>query len=260
MIKNKRFLTFAIHSFLLSLLGLSPAAFAKKEPVHLVISGYGDPAALFYTHDNFLSCRDLNQLISPHENRRDFIDLLILCKAFDQTKLEVDFEMVKASGYSRAIRISKNGIADMPAETIWNEDIDRDRFYMSLPIIKSGQYQKGIYTLATHPLQNANPLQTDFSKYSAVTVKNWDYDIQALSDLTLHITESYSFNHLFYMLNAKRADLTLMSFTALPNMAHYLDDVTLLPIKGVKVAFKSSRHFIVSKKISPCEKNHRGTK
>jgi len=73
--------------------------------------------------------------------------------------------------------------------------------------------------------------------------------VQTLKELGFkHITYSPNWVNMVRMIEADRADITLAPFQTTPDMSIPVNDVTLYPVKNVKVAISGSRHWPVSRK------------
>ena len=134
---------------------------------------------------------------------------------------------------------------------MWKTDIDmlKEAYFVSRPVVKEGEFIVGIYAGAKNQKRLNNTDPSKLRNLNVVTSSQWRSDVQTLKDLGFkHITYSPNWVNMVRMIGAERADITLAPFQSTPDMSIVVDDVTLYPIKDVKVAITGSRHWPVSRK------------
>ncbi|WP_096085612.1 ABC transporter substrate-binding protein [Agaribacterium haliotis] len=195
------------------------------------------------------SC-DKYEVPEHHNFPRGALEMLLICQALHLAGVQPRIELVVAPSYARALEMVKSGSVDISGETVWSQDIDTDRLRYTVPVIRYGEYEKGIYILAGHDLQGKYGTAVEFRSYRGVVVHNWHIDKQALFDLTPKVRQAVRFDSIFEMMRFGRADFTLLKFPTSSDLSVHLYGHDLLPIKGVKVKLNGERHFVVSR-VSP---------
>lgn len=190
-----------------------------------------------------------NELIISESSfiHRGALEMILACRAFYAAGVVPNITIVPSPNYSRALRMVEAGTADIAAETIWLDDIDTSRVYYSNAILRSGEFEKGLYARVGHTVFSLAPEDIKIESYNAVTVRNWHNDKQALEDFTKNIFYSPRYSSIYNMLRAGRADFTLLAFPTNLNLLIEADELSMMPIPNVKVKFSGSRHFVVSR-------------
>jgi ABC-type amino acid transport substrate-binding protein len=193
------------------------------------------------------SCPDAHNIYIGHN--QILAELLILCKALELGGLNPAFEFKNIPDYLRILNDSANSVTLMPGFGIWKTDINPDLFYISEPLLKEKEFVKGIYTVPGNKKLLAIKSYSELKNYMVATNQNWSHDNAEISCITSKVTTAGSNPHLMArMIVARRADFMLFPFFNSPDLHGYFNDIRLVPVKGVKVAFNESIHFIVSKK------------
>lgn len=183
-------------------------------------------------------------------SRRDVIELVLLQQALILGGFKTPWAISSEQSYLRTLRNIADGKALTSGGTAWNSDIQplEHELWTSSPTIKEGEFQVGIYGLASNPKLKHIRRQIDITKLSAVTSTQWRADNSALQNLGVErIIYSNTWFNMLRMLEAKRADFTLAPFQPGANMAIILDGEPIVPAPGVKVVLPGSRHWPVSK-------------
>lgn len=182
--------------------------------------------------------------------RRDVVSLILLNKALRLGGYTGSIHYQPDSEYKRLIsRIRKAG-AVMMAEPVWRKHVESDpALLVSEPVIRTGEFEAGLYTSPNNQLALASSLPKPYSQFSATTSPHWPRDLEALDKLGIEkIHLSLYWKNMVKFVYAKRADFTLAPFQNSQDLSIQAYGVTLTPIKNVKVALSGSRHFIVSRK------------
>ena len=243
-------LLIALISISLLLLQLNSWSQSSPNSPHLGIIrvAASDEISNEYAHlTRTQQCADDNDILSTH-HARGTIELIIICRALQITNSTAALQILPAPNYGRALRMVENNEADISAETIWSFDIQDDIVYRGSAIIPWGKFEKGIYTIERHPMLKIPAAQIDLNNYKAVTIRDWRADWQALSGITSQIYSATRLSSRFSMLEAGRADFTLLTFPNTKDLSITIKDLTMRPIEGLKVKLPHSRHFVVSKK------------
>ena len=193
------------------------------------------------------TCPDARKVHIGHN--QILAELLILCRALELGGLKPAFEFNNILDYLRIMNDSANSVTLMPGFVIWKTDINPDLFYISDPVLKEKEFVKGIYTVPRNKKLLAINSHYDLKKFIVTTNQNWNHDNAELACITSNVTTAASNPHLMArMVVAGRADFMLFPFFNSPDLSGYFNDIHLVPVKGMKIAFNESLHFAVSKK------------
>lgn len=232
------------HGFAAALAALS--SYAGAEPA--VTS-----AAEKVIVDNFAAwtaqakgCENIHNYQSPYANRGT-VEAVLTCQALKLGGYGGAFVLVPVPNYTRAKVMATAGEVTMPTETLWLEDVDERVFYSPKPLIADGEFVKGVYVKASNSKKVAVSNLNDLRKYKAVMPKLWWKDWAALQDMKIDTMDAATKESIFNMVEAERADFTLLEFSAENSMAQNLGKISLLPVPGVKIILHGERRLAISK-------------
>ncbi len=195
-------------------------------------------------------CEDL-RLFKGRPNHRMMVDLSLICQAFKAANFDIQIALLIVPNYSRSLRDVSNGTMLMPAETIWKEDVQGNpNVFISQDIIRYGEFEKGLYTIVSHPLQKMALEDIDFTQYSAITFRNWRHDLQALLQVTPKVLTSIQYDSIVNMLAAGRADFSLIEFSGGKDFIFNHKGTLVKPVNGIKVRIMDARVFVMSKEVA----------
>ncbi|WP_163835377.1 hypothetical protein [Spartinivicinus ruber] len=230
------------------LLMLAPISIFGKTLVKLtaqqeIIQGYSE-----LTKNK--ECHQITDFTNvPH---RGIVELIFTCKILHDI---ATIELVKAPNYSRSLALVAEGYAMMPVESIWKVEVPKSGFYVSEPVIEEGEFEVGLYTTPSNKAVQNIKSKNDLKDFSAVSSENWKIDWQILNSLNLKNVYSVpKLEQMAIMVDNNRADFLLWKFSGRDDLASDVAGYNLIPVKGVKIALKGSRHFIISKKHPDSEK------
>lgn len=190
----------------------------------------------------------INQSLS--NDRRVLSDFYIMQRAIELTGQKSDLSFYPGTnsykGYTQAI---KKGavLANGDSQFIIEHDHSTEHFYITQPVLKGGQFHVGLYT----DKQNTKALNATMSSLkdlSAISNPHWQYDWQELSRLNLkRLDPSKTWQDIFEAISSLRSDFTLQAFSRRPDLSFHYQGKIFLPIAGLKLQFKQSRHYVISK-------------
>ncbi|WP_143247617.1 hypothetical protein [Agaribacterium haliotis] len=224
----------------------SRAVIAASEPLRVKVASSIDNMQWWAAWMEQRGCDAMPDL--ERTLRRNELELLLLCRALREADPGVELELVHSANYSRNLRLLLDGKVDVAAESVWANDVAELELYVSSAVLAEGQIVKGIYTRFDHPLRQLPAEKIDLSLYRGVTMQNWTYDWQAVSELTPHATGALNTYSVHKIINSGRADFTLSEFPSGPGLEINCSGEKLYPVPGLKVAMPGSRHFAVSQK------------
>ena len=186
---------------------------------------------------------------------RGTVELVLLCQALQRGGLDFNIEVVKCPNYSRALMLAQSGQVTLPAETIWEQDLDLEALYKTDPIIRNGEFEKGIYTSPENHKMLAVTSFDEFGQYSAVMIKSWAVDWNTLRSMDLkRLDEVAKKDLLFKMVNFGRVDFTLLEFSSEPDLSTEIEGIKLVPVPNLKIGLKGERCWAVAKIAPDAEK------
>ncbi|WP_331344649.1 hypothetical protein [Cellvibrio sp. UBA7661] len=183
--------------------------------------------------------------------RRDVIELVLLQQALALGGFAHSLNFVDEENYFRSIRNVLDGKTLTMSGTIWYQDLlpQVSRLHISPPIVEEGQFIVGIYTSPTNKRALSSTSLEQINKLRVVTSRQWKPDLTTLENLGFtNIMHTPNWVNMARMINAGRVDITLSPFHQNPAKEIQVENIRLVPIEGVKIAIKGSRHWPVSKR------------
>lgn len=231
-----------------SLLGFCSLWATGNADTHLVITAIPQVIIDFNKWTAITPWEKIESFNSPYATR-PVVELVLQLKALKSGGLEFDFTLAECPNYERAKLTVLRGEADLFSATIWNRELTNagDTVHITEPIIRQGEFVKGIYVLPTNEKMLKIASLDELKTYTAAVVKTWELDMKTLVDMNLKGIETPgSVDAVFLMIQKGRADFTIQEFTSAPDMASVFGGVKLIPIPLCTVALASSRSWIVS--------------
>jgi hypothetical protein len=224
---------------------------AKEQPISVSIAISEQNLVVFNTWIAHKNCWDVDKFPADHSNRAA-VELVMLCKALQLGGLEFTLDIYHAPNYGRSLLLGKQKKVHLLGESIWKDQADYEHFYVSPPLLKKGEFQKGIYTLKTHPMMKLVHNVDDLINYRGISINSWHHDWDILRHLTKNMFAAPSKSSIHKMIKHDRADFTLGEFNH--DMSILMGGVYLYPIPNLKVVVDQSRHFVVRKGMKNSEK------
>ncbi len=186
------------------------------------------------------------QNFSGKHSRRDVVEPILLVQALAHAAPELRVQFVPLeSSHDRRLDLIKRGIYDFTSTTVWG--IDMEDTYLSTPLINKGEFVAGIYVSPDNKKAlNAKNLN-DIRQLTFVSSKKWTVDWTTLTDLSVkalyHVAK---WKHMPKMVSSKRADALLAPFQSNDKLLLHTDEGNLIPVQGVKLGLKGTRHIAVA--------------
>lgn len=236
--------SFSSSILLAAALSLHPLCFSVPEATEIVT--YIDIHAdykVFLNGQDPLTIEDF----SGEKSRRDVVEVILIQQALHLGGYGRPIKLRREKFYNRVITLLKLGEAATGASTIWNIDADNTLFYISEPIIRKGEFVAGLYT-NQEKAKNFIPTTENILSLKAVSNELWQVDWLALKALGIDkLYSSSEWPSMVRMVWFGRVDVTLAPFQSNKDMSITIDEMTLLPLDGIKVALPGTRHWLVSK-------------
>ncbi|QEY16996.1 MULTISPECIES: hypothetical protein [unclassified Cellvibrio] len=219
------------------------SAFAEK--INISLGVYTEHLEAFQSVLSSGQCPDpRNYLVSDNQILTEF---LILCEAIKLGGLEPKIEFKAFPVYVRLLReLDGSSIAAL-AFGGWRRDLDISRFYISPPIIPPNTFTKGFFVKPENQHALMANSREQLASLTAVTSAGWKVDVESISCVGSKMISARTYVNMFRMVGAGRADYLITTFPAGDDLNVDFYGVKLRPIHGVKIVFKDSLHFAVSK-------------
>ncbi|KGJ88285.1 type 2 periplasmic-binding domain-containing protein [Colwellia psychrerythraea] len=175
------------------------------------------------------------------------LEFYILCEALHLGGITPEFTFIHYPNHKRLYLQSLKGEVTIPSVSLWESYLAKDIFYTTLPLLDKSQFELGIYMLPSKVLKADIKSLKDLRKYSAVTHIAWKLDITTLQEMEVDIATTISYVNLYRMVHANRADFTLAAFANNPTMQQTIGNISLLPVKGIKILIPDARVFAIYK-------------
>ncbi len=186
---------------------------------------------------------------SPYSSR-PVISFLLLRQALHLGGIDADFVYISCPNPGRSISEVKKGRAVVYSSDMWEQDFDNS-VYKTSPIIRKGEFQKGIYVKKDSPLLTSTNVADDLKNKIPLVEHTWNMDIAILRKCGFkNIQTAPKYDLLFKMINKNRGDFTILEFPRDTDLIIQDKTGDLYPIQNAKIVLPDSRHFMVSK-INP---------
>ena len=229
--------------------------------IALIFPSYADEIEIYIRDDvyvdylKFLNGRDVLSIsdFTSKSIRRDVVDMIIAQQALRIGGFEHKFIYVPGKLNFRNTKMLQHGKLLISFDSYWLSDasaISSD-IYISNPVIQQGEYIAGIYTSPKNKKVLSVKSIEDLSTLSAVSTRKWRTDWETLRALPLKkLVEEDEWLSMARMVDIQWIDFMLMPFNSTPDQSFTLEKIALVPVKGIGVELKDSRHFVISKKAS----------
>ena len=200
------------------------------------------------------STPDCRSCLADQPNTPSLVMYSILQKGLSAGGLTPHVKAVSSPNSERSRKMVSEGFADIKSDWDFNIDANPD-VLKSAPILRRGEVEKGIYVHEDKLKRRKNKSISDVHDMNAVSIRTWRLDWEVLESLgPKNLTNAATTGQIHAMINADRADFTLLEFSNEPDMAREHDGIRLLPMPGVKVILPGSQHFMISRHLPNAQK------
>lgn len=181
--------------------------------------------------------------------RRDVVELLLLQQALAVQGPE---RLIKLHAMPTSARLHlelDRGRGVCSGTSYWRQDFPETTPHLlfSAPVVRDGEFEVGLYTMPGNRAAMGARSLADLRRLTVLSNRDWRVDWQTLQQLGIeNLMHVGSWNLMPRMVASGRADVLLAPFQATPDMSLQVDDVRLVPIRGLKLAMHGSRHFLIS--------------
>jgi hypothetical protein len=182
------------------------------------------------------------------QSRRDVVEVVLIHQALARQDRTLRLSMAPMPTSQRLQAELRIGHAACSATTYWREDFPKpDGLLFSDPVLREGEFEAGLYTMPGNAQALAARHLGDVQQLRVLSNNTWRVDWLTLEQLGItRLQHVASWNLMPRMLQQGRADLLLAPFQPTPDLAMAVDGVRLVPIPGLKVSMRGTRHFLVS--------------
>jgi hypothetical protein len=237
-----------IKILVLTLIFSSLSAQARKDSVLIYIRD-----DVYEDYLEFVAGREIIDIdnFSGKNIRRDVVDMILAQQALKLGGFDYNFNYAPGKVNFRNTKMLENGELLISFDSYWQQDAIplADSVYITAAVIRNGEYIAGIYTSPKNSKTLAISKLSDLNGLSAVSTSKWRTDWQTLQNLPLQkLIQEDSWLSMVRMVNIQWVDFILMPFNSTPDKSFTMDKIHLIPVNGIGVILKDSRHFVISKK------------
>jgi hypothetical protein len=181
---------------------------------------------------------------------RPVVDLVLQLQALKAGGLDFDFELVPSITYELAKKELIHGHVDLTAETLWDDEIaeNAETLLKSEPVIRNGEFVKGIYVLPTNDKLLKLASVDDVRGAIATVVASWALDVKTIESMKVKaVVQTVTPELAFKVILKHQADFILYEFSAQSDLHVESGGVRLVPVPGYKVGIIGSRSWAISK-------------
>ncbi len=183
--------------------------------------------------------------------RRDVVDMIIAQQALKLGGFNHTFKYASGKLNFRNTKMLELGKLLISFDSYWLADATPlgKNIHISAPVIRQGEYIAGIYTTPKNKALLAIKQLSDLKKFTAVSTPKWRTDWKTLQSLPLkELIQEDEWLSQARMVNLGWIDFILMAFNSTPDQSFIMDKIHLVPVKGIGIELKDSRHFVISSK------------
>lgn len=233
-----------------SLLGLAgasllPGLAAGQPPLPALI-----PDDVLGDYQRFLAGREPAAIADygGPASRRDVVEVVLIHQALARQDRTLRLSMAPMPSSQRLQAELRMGHSACSATSYWRDDFPQpEGLLFSDPLLLEGEFEAGLYTTPDNTRALAARGLADVRQLRVLSNDSWRVDWQTLQRLGIsqlqHVTR---WNLMPHMLQQGRADVLLAPFQPTPDLSMAVGGVRLVPVPGLKVAMRGTRHFLVS--------------
>jgi len=226
---------------------LPSISFAKQDNVLIYIRD-----DVYIDYQQFIGDKEIINIdnFSGKNIRRDVVDMIIAQQALKLGGFEHEFSYAPGKVNFRNTKMLQNGQLLISFDSYWQQDANAlaEQVYISDPVVRIGEYIAGIYTSPKNQKVLALKSNDDLRELTAVSTPKWRTDWQTLQALPLKkLIREDSWLSMARMVNIQWVDFLLMPFNSTEDQSFTMEKIHLVPVKGIGIVLKDSRHFVISK-------------
>ncbi len=208
------------------------------------------PDDVLLDYQRFLAGRDpvsISDYGGPHA-RRDVIEVLLLQQALARQDGELRLSLTPMPTSQRLQAELRLGHAACSATSYWREDFPKpEGLLFSDPVLDEGEFEVGFYTTPDNEKALGARSLAELRQLRVLSNRSWRVDWLTLEQLGMvQLQHVASWNLMPRMVQQGRADLLLAPFQATPDLSLTVEGIRLVPVPGIKLRMRGTRHFLIS--------------
>lgn len=210
------------------------------------------PDDVLQDFQRFLAGRDplrLRDYGGPH-SRRDVVEVALLLQALAEPDWARRFRLQAVPTDARLKLELRSGRALSSSTTFWSVDQrdPQDPLLVSAPMVLDGEFEAGTYSLPSNRRAQAARSLDDVRDLTLLSNRHWQVDWATLEQIGVRkILHVGNWRQMPRMLAHGRADALLAPFQPGKDMALLAEGLRLVPIPGIKIKLRGTRHYLISR-------------
>ncbi|MEI8633212.1 hypothetical protein P4S72_16555 [Vibrio sp. PP-XX7] len=147
----------------------------------------------------------------------------------------------------------KKGSVMVMIDFPWGSFADDESLYKSSVVLPVGSFVKGLYTRPDRTDVLSVKTLKQLQSFVGVTNQTWVYDWAAMDELGVKKFHVSKYILMGRMVAHQRADFFIGEFPGNKDLSQYIEGIQFVPVPGVKVILRGSRHIALSKKVAHSE-------
>lgn len=231
-----------------ALIGLAPSLARGTEKQALLV-----PVDVLEDFWRFIFGRDPLRLrdFGGAHSRRDVVEVVMLLQALADSDWAQRFPLQAVPNGTRLRLQLQAGLALSSATTYWQQDAEAEHesIELSAPLVLDGEFEAGFDALPSNRRALACRTLDDVRQLTVLSSRAWRVDWTTLERLGFkRLMHAVSWRQMPRMLDHGRADVALAPFRNSADLALTAEGVRLVPIPGIKIALRGTRHYLISRR------------
>lgn len=180
-------------------------------------------------------------------------EYLLICNILKAQHNSLSVELVPYPVSKRIVDAISRSEIDISGFGIWKNEANQSGVLLSAPLLRTGEFSKGLYTLPARAQQIDWFDSRLHPELTVVANMNWTNDWQALACTGMSRVHVGRYGQMFEMLARGRTDILPMAFGSDPQLIRKEFGIELHPIQGVKLIIDQSSHILVAKNTDNAE-------
>lgn len=190
----------------------------------------------------------------PGQSNLSLMNYTLLREALTAGGITAEVVPVQSPNSERSRKMIRAGIADVKTDWVFNIS-PAEGALKTAPLFQSGEIEKGLYARPGFMADDLPETLEDIGTLRAVGIRTWRLDWQVLESLPVaSLISAATTRQMFSLIDAGRADFTLLEFSSQEDMGREIDGIWLYPITGIKVSLPATQHFMVSDQLEDANK------
>lgn len=178
---------------------------------------------------------------------RTALEFIIACRSIRLGGLDATYTIHNYPNSARTRAELLKGTVAIMVDFPWGDFASHEDLYRSDPVLRVGDFAKGIYTRPDHTkLLKVKTLEA-LREFKAVSSKSWVYDWAALQRMEIESFSVARYSLMGRMVERGRVDFLVGEFPGANDLSQYINGFRFVPVPGVKVGLPGSRHVAVSR-------------